>query len=102
MLKKMRRRFILAAMAAFGTVMAVLLVGINLVNFYRTTSVRDEMAENLLRREQRAFHRPEAPLPPMADMPGGGPEAEFTTRFLLRTVTRQGVFYLLPGTIFPP
>ena len=81
MLKKMRRRFILAAMAAFGTVMAVLLVGINLVNFYRTTSVRDEMAENLLRREQRAFHRPEAPLPPMADMPGGGPEAEFTTRF---------------------
>ena len=49
-MKKMRRRFILAAMAAFGTVMAVLLVGINLVNFYRTTSVRDEMAENLLRR----------------------------------------------------
>ena len=71
MLKKMRRRFILAAMAAFGTVMAMLLAGINLVNFYRTTSVRDQMAANLLGREQRAFHRPQAPLPPMEDMPGG-------------------------------
>ena len=81
MLKKMQRRFILAAMAAFGTVMVVWLVGINLVNYYRTTSMRDEMAEELLRREQRAFRRPGAALPPMADMPGGGPEAEFTTRF---------------------
>ena len=80
MLKKMQRRFILAAMAAFGTVMAVLLAGINLVNFCRITSAQDEMAANLLSREQRAFHRPEAPLPPMPDMPGG-PEAEFTTRF---------------------
>lgn len=81
MLKKMRRRFILAAMMAFGMVMAILLLGINLVNYYRTTSMRDEMAENLLGREQRAFQRPGAPLPPMADMPGAGPEAEFTTRF---------------------
>ncbi len=80
MLKKMQRRFILAAMAAFSTVMAVLLAGINLVNFCRITSVQDEMAADLLSREQRAFHRPEAPLPPMPDMPGG-PEAEFTTRF---------------------
>ena len=40
MLKKMQRRFILAAMAAFGTVMAVLLAGINLVNFCRITSDR--------------------------------------------------------------
>lgn len=81
MLKKLRRRFILAAMAAFGAVMAVLLLGINLANYYRTTSMRDEMAEGLMRREQRAFRKPEAALPPMADMPGGGPEAEFTTRF---------------------
>ncbi len=90
MLKKMRRRFILAAMAAFGTVMAVLVAGINLGNYYRTTAVRDEMAANLLAREQRAFHRPEAPLPPMADMPGGGPEAEFTTRFFAAHCDRTG------------
>ncbi|MCI8541906.1 MAG: hypothetical protein HFH95_01055 [Lachnospiraceae bacterium] len=102
MLKKMQRRFILAAMAAFGTVMVVWLVGINLVNYYRTTSMRDEMAEELLRREQRAFRRPGAALPPMADMPGGGPEAEFTTRFLLPIVTRRGISYSYRGTIFPP
>lgn len=90
MLKKMRRRFILAAMAAFGTVMAMLLAGINLVNFYRTTSVRDQMAANLLGREQRAFHRPQAPLPPMEDMPGGGPEAEFTTRFFAAHCDPEG------------
>ena len=86
----MRRRFILAAMAAFGTVMAMLLAGINLVNFYRTTSVRDQMAANLLGREQRAFHRPQAPLPPMEDMPGGGPEAEFTTRFFAAHCDPEG------------
>ena len=32
MLKKMQRRFIMAAMAAFATVMLVLVVGINMVN----------------------------------------------------------------------
>ncbi|MCI9337662.1 MAG: HAMP domain-containing histidine kinase [Lachnospiraceae bacterium] len=81
MLKRMRRRFILASMAAFGTVMAVLTAGINLVNYYRTTSMQDEMARVLLEREVGAMQRPQAPLPPMADLPGGGPEAEFTVRF---------------------
>ena len=38
MLKKMQRRFIMAAMAAFATVMLMLVVGINIVNYYRTTS----------------------------------------------------------------
>lgn len=90
MLKKMRRRFILAAMTAFGMVMGILLAGINLVNYYRTTSMQDQMAEILLSREQRAFHRPEAPLPPMTDIPGGGPEAEFTTRFFAAHCDRDG------------
>ena len=81
MLKKMRRRFILAAMAAFGTVMLVLLAGINLVNFYRTTAVQDDMVQNLLRRERHFAVRPgDVPLP-VGGMPGAGPEAEFTTRF---------------------
>ena len=34
MLKKIRRRFILAAMAAFGAVMLVIIVGINVANYY--------------------------------------------------------------------
>ncbi len=42
MLKKMQRRFILAAMAAFGTVMLVLVVGINTANYCRTTSMQED------------------------------------------------------------
>ena len=58
MLKKMQRRFIMAAMAAFATVMLVLVVGINMVNYYRTTSIQDGMAASLLEYEQRAYeHR---------------------------------------------
>ena len=41
MLKKIQRRFILAAMAAFGTVMLLIIVGINAANYYRTTSMQD-------------------------------------------------------------
>ena len=59
MLKKMQRRFILAAMAAFGTVMLILLAGINIANYQRTTAAQDEMVRNLLRREQRLAGRPE-------------------------------------------
>ncbi|MDE6184969.1 MAG: two-component sensor histidine kinase, partial [Lachnospiraceae bacterium] len=81
MLKKMQRRFILAAMAAFGTVMLVIAAGINVVNYYRTASMQDDTIMRLLEHERRAFAQPDAPHPPIRDMPGGGPEAEFTTRF---------------------
>lgn len=103
MLKKMQRRFIMSAAAAFATVMLVLVVGINMINYYRTTSMQDGMAESLLEYEQRAYehrgHRNFSPdenskeneqmsathqepdFPPISEMPGGGPEARFTTRF---------------------
>lgn len=103
MLKKMQGRFIMAAMAAFATVMLVLVVGINIVNYYRTTSTQDGLAASLLEYEQRAYeHRArrnaspdenpkeherknsahqEPEFPPISEMPGGGPEARFTTRF---------------------
>lgn len=103
MLKKMQRRFIMAAMAAFSTVMLVLVVGINMVNFFRTTSMQDGLAASLLEYEQRAYEyrrysnfspdaqsmekkrgfsaHPEPAFPPLTEMPGGGPEARFTTRF---------------------
>ena len=99
----MQRRFIMAAMAAFATVMLVLVVGINIVNYYRTTSTQDGLAASLLEYEQRAYeHRArrnasqdenpkeherrtsahqEPEFPPISEMPGGGPEARFTTRF---------------------
>lgn len=58
MLKKMQRRFIMAAMAAFATVMLVLVVGINIVNYYRTTATQDDLAASLLEYEKRAYeHR---------------------------------------------
>lgn len=82
MLKKMQRRFIAAAMTAFGTVMLVLVLVINLANYYQTTSGQDDLAGNLLRHERRPPADRQAP-PRLADIPGGGPEAEFTTRFFV-------------------
>ncbi len=81
MLKKMRRRFILSAMAAFSAIMLILVAGINLANYYQTAASQDKMITDLLKYEQRAFEHPKMGPPPMKDMPGGGPEAEFTTRF---------------------
>lgn len=82
MLKKMQRRFIAAAMTAFGTVMLVLVLVINIANYYQTTSRQDDLAENLLRHERKPPADRQNP-PRLADMPGGGPEAEFTTRFFV-------------------
>lgn len=103
MLKKMQRRFIMAAMAAFATVMIVLVVGINIVNYYRTTATQDGLAASLLEYEKRAYeHRTRKKFSldakskendkrfsenqgpdflQISKMPGGGPEARFTTRF---------------------
>ncbi len=82
-MRKMQRRFIAAAMTAFGTVMAVLVIVINIVNYCQTTSRQDDLAGNLLRHERKAAADPQKPRPPFPDMPGGGPEAEFTTRFFV-------------------
>lgn len=93
----------MAAMAAFATVMLMLVVGINIVNYYRTTSMQDGLAAILLEYEKRAYeHRTrrnftadakskenkrkptahqEPDFPALSEMPGGGPEARFTTRF---------------------
>lgn len=100
MLKEMQRRFILAAMAAFGTVMLVLVVGINIANYCRTTSMQDDLVISLLGYEQRVHaqkahahwgHRREQGTqqhskperPPFAQMPAAdrGSEAAFTTRY---------------------
>lgn len=81
MLKKIRRRFILAAMAAFGTVMLVIVAGINVANYVQTTSMQDHLAADLLLYGPRAFNPPREGGPPKGNRPGRGPEAEFTTRF---------------------
>lgn len=84
MLKKIQRRFILAAMAAFGTVMFLIVAGINWANYIQTTSRQDHLAMNLLEGHGRrgpVGPENEGPPGPGRDMPGAGPEAEFTTRF---------------------
>jgi len=81
MLKKVQRRFILSAMAAFGAVMLVIVVGINAVNYYQTTSAQDNLIRGLLEYERSAFREPKAPRPPIGDLPGRGPEDAFMTRF---------------------
>lgn len=81
MLKKIQRRFILAAMAAFGTVMLLIIVGINAANYYRTTSMQDHLTAALLSNEQTDLGKPQVPSPPVGDMRGRNPEAAFMTRF---------------------
>jgi len=81
MLKRIQRRFVLAAMAAFGTVMLLIIVGINAANYYRTAFMQDRLAEALLEDEQAGFSRQEAPPPPDRGISGRDPEAAFMTRF---------------------
>lgn len=81
MLKRIQRRFVSAAMAAFGTVMLLIIVGINAANYYRTAFMQDRLAEALLEHEQTAFSRQEAPPPPDRGIPGRDPEEAFMTRF---------------------
>lgn len=81
MLKRIQRRFVSAAMAAFGTVMLLIIVGINAANYYRTAFMQDRLAEALLEHEQTAFSRQEAPPPPDRGISGRDPEAAFMTRF---------------------
>lgn len=81
MLKKIQRRFILAAMAAFGTVTLLIIVGINAANYYRTTAIQDGLAEALLSHEQTVPAKRQTPPPPLREMEGSDPEAAFMTRF---------------------
>ena len=76
MLKKIRRRFILAAMAAFGMVMLVIVAGINVANYIQTTSMQDHLAADLLLYGPRAFNPPREGGPLKRGQPGRGPEAE--------------------------
>lgn len=90
MLKKIRRRFILAAMAAFGMVMLVIVAGINVANYIQTTSMQDHLAADLLLYGPRAFNPPREGGPLKRGQPGRGPEAEFITRFFTVQVSPEG------------
>lgn len=87
----MRWRFILAAMAAFGTVTLLLAAGINLINYSVTTTRMDHMLAGILEFEQLKLSRPPDHAPRISEMPwAGGPEADFTTRFFAVHCNRDG------------
>lgn len=82
MLKKMKLRFILAAMTAFGAVMIVLVLGINIITYSVTAGRQDKMLAGIMEYEQMRMSLPVADMPMISEMPwANGPEADFTTRF---------------------
>lgn len=84
MLKKMRRRFILAAMTAFGVVMFVLLAGINLTNYSVTIIRQDRILAGIQEYEELRRERSPGRAPMISEMPWAlGPEADYTTRFFI-------------------
>lgn len=82
MLKKIRRRFIVSAMAALGAVCLILIVSINCANFFRGEADEDRVIDMLIQYEQAMLTFPNTDFPALNDIPGtGGNEAEFSTRF---------------------
>lgn len=92
MLKKLRRRFILAAMAAFGAVMLLLTAGINVLNYYQVAKSQDHTIEGI--HEYTQFHvpAPDHALPPISQMPwANSEEADYTIRFFILTLNTDTV-----------
>ena len=84
MLKKMQRRFIRAAMTAFGVVLLVLMTGINLLNYSVVTARQDRMLSGIQEYEELRRNRPPERIPMISEMPWAvGPEADYTTRFFV-------------------
>lgn len=84
MLKMLRLRFILSAMGAFGFVMFVLVIGINLLNSSVTTARQDETIAGIMEYEQMKEVQSADDIPMISEMPwSDGPEADFTTRFFV-------------------
>lgn len=52
MLKRLRLRFILSAMTAFGFVMLILVIGINLLNYSVMMARQDETIAGIMEYEQ--------------------------------------------------
>ena len=90
MLKKMRRRVILAAMAAFFAVILLIGVLVNVVNFYVITNRADETIESVLTFEMRA-PKPDRGNPPPEPFRGlPDVESNYMTRFFVVSFDADG------------
>ena len=82
MLKKMRWRFIGAAMAAFTAVVLTLLCFVNLWNYHSVTSQQDEVLARLMEMEdQKTPFSPGRGAPPFDDRSHFSPEVQYSLRF---------------------
>lgn len=94
MLKKLRRRFILAAMAAFGAVMLLLTAGINVLNYYQVAKSQDHTIEGI--HEYTQFHvpAPDHALPPISQMPWANSEEPEQAKKLIGYLPEQPPLYM--------
>ena len=82
MLKKMRWRFIGAAMAAFTAVVLTLLCFVNLWNYHSVTNQQDEALTRLMEVEnQQMSFSPGRGAPPFDDWSHFSPEVQYSLRF---------------------
>ena len=82
MLKKMRWRFIGAAMAAFTAVVLTLLCFVNLWNYHSVTNQQDEALARLMKVEnQQMPFSPGRGAPPFDDWSHFSPEVQYSLRF---------------------
>lgn len=82
MLKKMRWRFIGAAMAAFTAVVLTLLCFVNLWNYHSVTAQQDEALTRLMEVEdQQTPFSPGRGAPPFDDWSHFSPEVQYSLRF---------------------
>ena len=82
MLKKMRWRFIGAAMAAFTAVVLTLLCFVNLWNYHSVTNQQDEVLTRLMEMEnQKTPFSPGRGAPPFDDWSHFSPEVQYSLRF---------------------
>ncbi len=91
MLKKMRWRFIGAAMAAFTAVVLTLLCFVNLWNYHSVTAQQDEVLTRLMELEDRQTpFSPGRGAPPFDDWSHFSPEVQYSLRFFSVHYNRGG------------
>ena len=90
MLKQMRRRVILAAMAAFFAVILLIAVLVNVVNFYVVTNRADETIASVLSFETRSPKKTPGDPPPEPFMGLPDLESNFMTRFFIVSLDADG------------
>ena len=92
MLKKMRRRFILAAMAAFTAVVISLLCFVNLWYYHSVSKQQDEVLSRLMEMEsQQNPFSPGQNMPPFDDWSSFSTEVQYSLRFFSVHYNTSGV-----------